>query len=1399
MSDQADSEGTPGIPILRFMGPDESLPRLQSLGSASDSNPTSSAVEPTEAPTFSTASPYEPLPDETPSTVPTSQATVLFQQSTIEDRALGDFQFGTVDADALAPTFSPSPPGESAAASPPDLLTPSVRPPTKLSRAPSLNALATARGGDDTVDPAWEANYWYEQDPNLLLEGNAQFAAGIPPEPMLYPSGPLQNVPGPSLPTLPRGTSLLPNVRRESAIGVHPDSALPDAIHPSSSPLPRVHQSNHVTAAFDSVRSTQPQAAQGPTLAPFSAAPPALPPHPDQSANAGGVATWRPGDLLLARFATHDLVDRNGVRLAIPRNLWSANAGSRSSPAAVNQPSPTPPDGYASISSFPDVSAGHQAEYERLLEERRRHLNPTTEGFMESLYGPFLAAMTEKQRQEAWHKCEVLRRQHIAATVSEQLYRVPRPSAEQMSTAAHASLFEGRYANAAYRVLSPPMEYAHLKQQTYAESRMDQAGRFTPLAGTGNAASPIQGGLLRPGYRPSPAEIRQLAEQAADSLSNTVRPAFSVGDANKVLGRHKGTFDGWQTVDPRSPKFDQVGDIEKFVNSLKSKDVFVYVAAMLKGKIALKYNDYDRLSHDARKVVDAAARFRSQLRTGERILVAPTLFAEILDGFESQCPGTFYDCDAELAGCIDVRLRGEMWEKSSATIKQSIFKATGDNTFVECIVLWLNAPFVRYNPADCVKQLEQLVRQPKPVAMAPDEFHRLFTRRLEQHRYANQGHPMFPSEQKTMACLVEAYGQYDHYKSLFQTMETLCRLQNTVAPWQPESTYNWTVQDLMLHIEKHRDESLDFNPLVQAPTAVGSSKAVNAVSMSFEDFKKRWTQSQSTRSAGPESAGAPVPKASDGDKKAKEQERRKAQMIKNISNRVDADGKCKFCKKPMPACGPGTGTSSECIKCKQCARSCQHTADRCPYHTKGKYFGKFENGEVSRPWNTGHTCPKCKDKHDHDPADCQGTKHEESIQLQKKLLAGNTGFRGATAPTVKFNVNAVQAGNDEDCAEAATAWKAFEEMAKDCKMVGGLLKADSLAKLLCAQPSAGLQEAMHSFVLFDPGAEVSMHNSPVNSVGRLMVKPNVTLSGIFGGESGSHQGCCAQRLDTKDHEGKITSLVVPESYYCPTARVNLLSGADWKKGKNHFVDCGTDVFLMVADKRLRVPAYMPVLIRNDGIIIPLHRIPGSDLLWIKLLQGDAAPVVKPQLGVVPADPKIQAAASSVVTQICAAVTQSWDDSEVAYYLEQAWDSEETDAAATNFERDAIVPPGPDSQTSVRLIAALAQRHTADLAGIPDEELVSQAGPVLRFCEKFLPSLGGIEPGIWLHDLMGAGQKAYLCRCALAVLKHSTSSPEARAALGAFHAAAQNVSADAANIIQLVSGEFLSELRGGRFI
>ena len=94
-------------------------------------------------------------------------------------------------------------------------------------------------------------------------------------------------------------------------------------------------------------------------------------------------------------------------------------------------------------------------------------------------------------------------------------------------------------------------------------------------------------------------------------------------------------------------------------------------------------------------------------------------------------------------------------------------------------------------------------------------------------------------------------------------------------------------------------------------------------------------------------------------------------------------------------------------------------------------------------------------------------------------------------------------------------------MAKDSKIVGGLLKAESLAKILCAQTTEDFQTALNSLVLFDPGAEVSMHTSPTNSVGKLVPKPNVTLSGVFGGESGQQQGCCAQRLDTKDHEGKI--------------------------------------------------------------------------------------------------------------------------------------------------------------------------------------------------------------------------------------------------------------------------------------
>ena len=1342
MSDQADSEGTPGIPVLRLWVPGESELRLQSMGSAPGNDTSISAAGPMEVNNFSTASPYQPLSEGTPSTVPTSQATMLYQQSeprtSINDLALGDFQFGTVDAEILS-----SPPTSSADSAVGPL-------PAPLSPMPA------------PLEYDADAPVEVQKIANRFQQGNMQSNAQLTGAPMEV---------------FARGSSLLPDVRRESiAPKFDPEATAGAGVIP---PVPshRDFVSGHVAAEFGTSDAT------GQSVN-FGTDPPDL----------RGPTRWMQGDVLIARFATHDLVERSGVRLAVLRD--DTHVGSSTEKPAGNISAP------AGLRSFDTSSVDrHFAEERaRLLEKHRRHFDPTTEEFMESLFGPLLVAMTPEQYRSAWYKCDVLRRQHVAATVSDHIYRVPRPRSEQKATSAHAHLFEGCHSEAPYRHVPPSMPYDSLKRQSYAESRMDQSGRFTPLAGTGNACSPVQGGLLRPGYHPSPVELRQLAEQASEAVGPRVRPVFTVGDANKVLGRHKGTFDGWQTVDPRSSTFDQVGAIEKFVNSLRSKDVFVYVAAMLNGKIALKYNDYDRLSYEARKVVDAAACIRSQLSRGDRVLVAPTLFAEILNGFEKQCPGTYYDCDAELAGCIDTRLRGEMWEQSSAIIKQSIFGSTGDNTFVECVVLWLNAPFVRYNPADCVKQLEQLVRQPKPVAMAPDEFHRLFLRRLEQYRYANQGHPMFPSEQKTMACLVEAYGNYDHYKSLFQTMETLCRLQNTVAPWQPESTYNWTVHDLMLHIEKHRDEKLDFNPLVQAPKGSESVKSVNAVGMTFAEFKKQWSQSRPSGGAGPEPGSTSKPKGSDGDKNAKEQERRKAQMIKNIGNRVDADGKCKFCKKPMPACGPGTGTAAECVKCKQCARSCQHTADRCPYHTKGPYFGKFENGETARPWNAGHTCPKCKSKHDCDPADCDGTKHEESILLQKKLLAGNSGFKRNASSSVSFNVNNVQAAEeDAEDSEVNAAWKTFASMAKDSKIVGGLIKVETFSKLLCAQATEDFQTALNSLVLFDPGAEVSMHTSPTNSVGKLVPRPNVTLSGVFGGEFGQQQGCCAQRLDTKDHEGKIASLNVPESYYCPNARVNILSGADWKKGSNHFVDCGTDVFMEVADKKIRVPAGMPVLVRNDGIVIPLHRIDGSELLWIKLLQGDAAPVVKPQLGVIPADPKILPMEAALVAQVCTKASKNWPESEVAYYLEQFCDSAETDAAATNFERDGEVPAAPDSQEVIKLVAALAQRHTADLAGIPDLELIEQAGSVLKFCEKFLPTLAGIGPEIWLHDLLEPGQQAYLCRCALAVLRYKEVCSEADYALNAFQAAVQNVSTDAANLLQLVSGELLSELRTGKLI
>ena len=159
MSEQADSEGTPGIPVLRLWVPGESVLRPQSMGSAPENDTSISAAGPTEVNTFSTASPYQPLSEGTPSTVPTSQATMLYQQSeprtSIHDLALGDFQFGTVDAELLStpPTSS----ADSAVVSLPVPLSPIPAPAPHLADAP-VEVLENVQR-----DPAGKTDNWFQQ------------------------------------------------------------------------------------------------------------------------------------------------------------------------------------------------------------------------------------------------------------------------------------------------------------------------------------------------------------------------------------------------------------------------------------------------------------------------------------------------------------------------------------------------------------------------------------------------------------------------------------------------------------------------------------------------------------------------------------------------------------------------------------------------------------------------------------------------------------------------------------------------------------------------------------------------------------------------------------------------------------------------------------------------------------------------------------------------------------------------------------------------------------------------------------------------------------------------------------------------------------------------------------
>ena len=89
--------------------------------------------------------------------------------------------------------------------------------------------------------------------------------------------------------------------------------------------------------------------------------------------------TSLPGDILIARFATHDLVERGGVRLAVLRDVTHVE-GPTERPAGNT----LAPAGSTSIDTS-SMDRHFAEEHARLRENHRQHFDPTTEEFMESL------------------------------------------------------------------------------------------------------------------------------------------------------------------------------------------------------------------------------------------------------------------------------------------------------------------------------------------------------------------------------------------------------------------------------------------------------------------------------------------------------------------------------------------------------------------------------------------------------------------------------------------------------------------------------------------------------------------------------------------------------------------------------------------------------------------------------------------------------------------------------------------------------------------------------------------------------------------------------------------------------------------------------------------------------
>ena len=113
-----------------------------------------------------------------------------------------------------------------------------------------------------------------------------------------------------------------------------------------------------------------------------------------------------------------------------------------------------------------------------------------------------------------------------------------------------------------------------------------------------------------------------------------------------------------------------------------------------------------------------------------------------------------------------------------------------------------------------------------------------------------------------------------------------------------------------------------------------------------------------------------------------------------------------------------------------------------------------------------------------------------------------------------------------------------------------------------------------------------------------------------------------------------------------------------------------------------------------------------------------------------------------------------------------------------------------------MIATLQQKCDADLASMPDVEVVEKGKELLTFCTRHLGTISGFEPDWWLEHLVSTESKAYLLRMALTALKQSqqlaASDFETSVSLARFRDACANISSEAANILQLMSSDFLAD-------